>query len=265
MDSDGSGALDFGEFRKALDDYRVGCNGPEADQIFSIFDVNRNGVINFEEFMSTILGDFSAYRQNIVEQAFAALDSDQDGFLDFEEIKARFDPTRHPDVISGTRTVEDCRFEFLDMFTTHHNVQHGFVPDKTVSMEEFVSYHHYMSAFIDTDKQFKTMMSGVWNMDLVETTTSNIGGVQALPGGVFPVMYGKNSREQWKYDMHRSMFGQLDQTPYKQQIQDVHANRRGTAKVAVTAEMLPAGVKTWIQVEKVPTVKSIQELAPQYT
>jgi Ca2+-binding EF-hand superfamily protein len=143
------------------------------------------------------------------------------------------------------------------MFTTHHNVQNGFVPDKNVSLEEFVSYHHYISAFIDTDKQFKTMMSGVWNMDLVETTTSNIGGVQALPGGVFPVMYGKNSREQWKYDMHRSMFGQLDQTPYKQQIQDVHANRRGTPKVPVTAEMLPAGVKTWIQVDKAPTVKSI--------
>lgn len=65
MDSDGSGALDFGEFRKALDDYRVGCNGSEADQIFSIFDNNRNGVVNFEEFMSTILGEFSAYRQNI--------------------------------------------------------------------------------------------------------------------------------------------------------------------------------------------------------
>jgi hypothetical protein len=85
-----------------------------------------------------------------------------------------------------------------------------------VSLEEFTSYHHYISAFVDTDKQFKTMMSGVWNMDLVETTTSIIGGVQAPPGGVFPVMYGKNSREQWKYDMHRSLYGSLDQTPFKQ-------------------------------------------------
>ena len=31
MDADGSGELDFGEFKKALDDYRVGCTGPEAD------------------------------------------------------------------------------------------------------------------------------------------------------------------------------------------------------------------------------------------
>lgn len=130
MDSDGSGDLDFGEFRKALDDYRVGCTGPEADQIFAIFDHNRNGVVNFEEFMLTILGELSQYRQNIIRQAFAALDRDQDGQLDFEEIKAHFDPTRHPDVITGTRTVEDCRFEFLDMFTTHHNVQNGFIPNK---------------------------------------------------------------------------------------------------------------------------------------
>jgi len=26
MDSDGSGALDFGEFKKSLDDYKVGCS-----------------------------------------------------------------------------------------------------------------------------------------------------------------------------------------------------------------------------------------------
>ena len=31
MDTDGSGELDFGEFKKALEDYRVGCTGPEAD------------------------------------------------------------------------------------------------------------------------------------------------------------------------------------------------------------------------------------------
>jgi hypothetical protein len=62
MDSDGSGQLDFSEFRKALDDYRVGCTGPEADQIFSIFDHNRNGSVDFEEFMNIILGEFSSYR-----------------------------------------------------------------------------------------------------------------------------------------------------------------------------------------------------------
>jgi len=61
-------------------------------------------------------------------------------------------------------------------------------------------------------------MSGVWNMDLVETTASVIGGVPVRPAGVTPNIYGKNSREQWKYDMHRSFFGTLNQTPMKQDI-----------------------------------------------
>ncbi len=126
MDADGSGQLDFAEFRKALDDYRVGCTGPEADQIFSIFDHNRNGYLSFDEFITVILGDFPAYRVNIVKQAFAFLDRDSDGYLDIDEVKARFDPSRHPDVLSGARTVEDCRFEFLDMFTTHHNIATAF-------------------------------------------------------------------------------------------------------------------------------------------
>jgi len=55
-------------------------------------------------------------------------------------------------------------------------------------------------------------------MDLVETTTSVIGGVPVRPAGVTPNIYGKNSREQWKYDMHRSFFGTLNQTPMKQDI-----------------------------------------------
>ena len=56
MDSDGSGALDFEEFKKALDDYKVGYSDSEAEQVFGIFDRNKDGTINFEEFMDSILG-----------------------------------------------------------------------------------------------------------------------------------------------------------------------------------------------------------------
>jgi Ca2+-binding EF-hand superfamily protein len=122
MDSDGSGALDFGEFRTALDDYRIGCTGPEADQIFAIFDHDRNGTISIDEFITTILGELNAYRVNIVRQAFAALDENKSGVIEFNEVKSRFNPTRHPDVVSGLRSAEDCHQEFLDMITTHHNV-----------------------------------------------------------------------------------------------------------------------------------------------
>lgn len=141
MDSDGSGALDYNEFKKALDDYRVGCTDPEVDQVFQIFDRNRDGTINFEEFIQAILGELNDFRVNLIHQAFKKLDENGNGVLELDEVKAKFDPSRHPDVQNRTKTVEECRYEFYEMFTTHHNVSQGFQPDKTVTIEEFIEYH----------------------------------------------------------------------------------------------------------------------------
>jgi Ca2+-binding EF-hand superfamily protein len=66
MDSDGSGALDIEEFKRALSDYKIQASVEEAEQIFRVFDRNNDGTINFEEFMGAILGDLSEYRANLV-------------------------------------------------------------------------------------------------------------------------------------------------------------------------------------------------------
>jgi EF hand len=90
--------------------------------------------VSIEEFVKTLLGEINSYRLNIIKQAFATIDTNKNGEIDFEEVKARFDPTRHPDVVNGTRSVDDVRFEFLDMFSTHHNIENGFQADKTVTL-----------------------------------------------------------------------------------------------------------------------------------
>lgn len=132
---------------------------------------------------------------------------------------------------------------------------------RDVSHEEFVQYHRYVSAFIEADRMFKVYMSGVWNMDIVETTAPVIGGAPVRPAGVTPSIYGMNSREQWKYDMHRSFFGQLDATPMKQSIADVHVLRKNLPpKMEVRPDMPSAGVRTWAAVEKGPVIRSMQEL-----
>lgn len=56
-------------------------------------------------------------------------------------------------------------------------------------------------------------MTGVWNLDLVDTNNGVI-----KPAGMTPNVYGKNSKEQWKYDMHRSLFGSMDETPMKHEV-----------------------------------------------
>ena len=58
----------------------------------------------------------------MVNEAFKKLDGNGNGVLEVDEVKSKFDPSRHPDVQNGTKTQEECRSEFLDMFSTHHNV-----------------------------------------------------------------------------------------------------------------------------------------------
>ena len=66
MDADGSGCLDYSEFKKALDDYKVGCQDEEAKTLFSIFDKNRDGTINFDEFLFAIVGELNELRTKLV-------------------------------------------------------------------------------------------------------------------------------------------------------------------------------------------------------
>jgi hypothetical protein len=60
--------------------------------------------------------------------------------------------------------------------------------------------------------------------------------------------------------MHRSFFGQLNATPMKQDITDVHARKQEPRK-EVTAEMPAAGVRTWVAVDKAQAVKTYQEIS----
>jgi len=116
MDSDGSGALDFAEFKKALDDYKVGCTEEDISALFGIFDRNRDGTIIFEEFLAAIVGELNQLRQSLVMQAFKKLDGNGNDILEIDEVKSKFEPSRHPDVKSGLKTVEECRYEFYDLF-----------------------------------------------------------------------------------------------------------------------------------------------------
>ena len=104
MDSDGSGALDYGEFSQALRDYKIDLSDDESRILFQIFDKNRDQTINFEEFMGAVLGDLNQARKSLVAEAFKKLDANGNGVLEVGEVKEKFEPSRHPDVKSGKKT-----------------------------------------------------------------------------------------------------------------------------------------------------------------
>ena len=55
MDDNDSKTLDFNEFKKALNDFRIQVPSEEYQRIFGLFDTDRSGEINYDEFLRTIV------------------------------------------------------------------------------------------------------------------------------------------------------------------------------------------------------------------
>jgi Ca2+-binding EF-hand superfamily protein len=70
MDDDNSKSLDKQEFKKAIRDFKIDIPDEYVDIVFSAFDLNRDGTIDYDEFLRIIRGDLNPQRLSLVKRAF---------------------------------------------------------------------------------------------------------------------------------------------------------------------------------------------------
>lgn len=70
MDDDGSKTLSKAEFEKACRDFKTDISSVDVGLLFNAFDINRDGVIQYDDFLRVIRGDLNDYRKSIVIRAF---------------------------------------------------------------------------------------------------------------------------------------------------------------------------------------------------
>lgn len=90
MDDDNSKTLTFHEFDKTLKDFRISIVEEDTLTIFNYLDINKNGTIDYEEFLRGITGEMNDNRKKIVTEVFNRLVKDKSGFLTIEDIKGNF-------------------------------------------------------------------------------------------------------------------------------------------------------------------------------
>jgi Ca2+-binding EF-hand superfamily protein len=66
MDDDNSKSLNKYEFGKAMSDYMLGFTPAETSTLFSYFDVDGSGTIDYNEFLRAIQGPMNQNRKRIV-------------------------------------------------------------------------------------------------------------------------------------------------------------------------------------------------------
>lgn len=163
-DDDGSKSLNWEEFWKALNDFRIQTTEEEARHLFQTFDLDGNGSVNFEEFLRTVTGKMNENRKEVVRSAFKKFDVDGSGNITIEDMKAMYDTTQHPEVTGGKKDEDTVLMEFLDTFDMHHRIRYKGQVDHTVSLDEFLEYYNSISCLVEDDEYFETMINNAWGL-----------------------------------------------------------------------------------------------------
>jgi Ca2+-binding EF-hand superfamily protein len=116
IDDNNSKSLSLDEFRKAMRDFKIEIADDQIAVVFNAFDLNRDGSINYDEFLRIIRGDLTSFRLALVNKAFKKLDRDNSGIVDINDIRGVYNGTKHPDVVSGKKTEDMVLNEFLETF-----------------------------------------------------------------------------------------------------------------------------------------------------
>ena len=166
-DENDSKTLSLPEFIKFCHDYRMPITGKEINILFEEFDTNKNGQINYEEFISAFTGDMCERRKRLITILFETFDKNRKGFVDLDDIRNAYNPINHPDVLSGKRTEDEVLAEFLDNLQYHFSLLKSDKEQENnkINFEEFLEFFNYISAGIEDDEYFEIVIKGGFNLE----------------------------------------------------------------------------------------------------
>ena len=166
-DENDSKTLSLPEFIKFCHDYRMPITGKEINILFEEFDTNKNGQINYEEFISAFTGDMCERRKRLITILFETFDKNRKGFVDLDDIRNAYNPINHPDVLSGKRTEDEVLAEFLDNLQYHFSLLKSDKEQENnkINIEEFLAFFNNISAGIEDDDYFENVIKAGFNLE----------------------------------------------------------------------------------------------------
>ncbi|TSR27769.1 Calcyphosin-like protein [Bagarius yarrelli] len=158
MDDDGSRCLSLEEFNKGLETYGLSIEKEKVKEIFSFVDKDQSGAIDFDEFLEKLRPPMSSVRKQVIKQAFQKLDRTGDGVVTVQDLQGVYNSKHHPKFKKGEWTEEQVFLSFLESFDSPND------KDGKVTLDEFMDYYSGVSASVDSDDYFVTMMQNSWKL-----------------------------------------------------------------------------------------------------
>ena len=74
------------EFQQAVKDFKIQLTADDVVFIFNQFDQNKDGRLNYDEFLRGVKGEMNPSRRSLAEQAFKILDKNGNGVITIEDV-----------------------------------------------------------------------------------------------------------------------------------------------------------------------------------
>lgn len=158
MDDNGDRKIDTQEFYWGLKDMGADISKREAQTLLDYLDLNKDGVVSYDEFLYGIRGAPNETRMAVIDLCFAKFDQDGSGEVTSADLRVVYDTRDHPKVISGEMTEEEVFVQFLASFGDKNG-------DGVITRQEWNDYYAAVSANVDNDAHFVLLMRNAWKLE----------------------------------------------------------------------------------------------------
>mmetsp|Transcript_3934 Transcript_3934/g.8196 ORF Transcript_3934/g.8196 Transcript_3934/m.8196 type:complete len:827 (-) Transcript_3934:114-2594(-) len=152
FDIDGNDSLTSYELKAGLNGFGIELNNREVEEVFHFFDTDRSNSISFSEFANAVRGELNEDRFAIVQDAWLNISHGSDS-IPVQELVRCFDCSWYPSVQDGSVNEDAVLAAF----------QYNMGADN-VNEEAFIGYHTDLSAGIQGDRLFETVVRNTWHL-----------------------------------------------------------------------------------------------------
>ena len=148
-----SNGIDLDEFitviQSVLKDSDNSFPVKEIQNIFNVYDINQNGIMEYKKFLDDLLKlrSMSKSRKKQIENIFTHLDFEGKQVLDINDLSSLYKKPTENDPVP----------DLLDSFVTFHNIIRG-NRNPLVTMNDFLKFYNYINFLIPETKNDKLFM-----------------------------------------------------------------------------------------------------------
>lgn len=145
------------DLKATLIDFGINVKPKYLDLILSKVDSGKLGLVEIKDVMQLLRGPTPKVREDIVSKIFFNLDKEGSGLVNIDELSLNFRGEDHPLVSIGGYTEKDALNHLLKTFESQ-----GKLP-KVITFEKFLDYYADLSASIDDDDYFISLVRSNWS------------------------------------------------------------------------------------------------------